>query len=866
MTTIHLPHGGIVLLVGPSNTGKTTLLNQLIQEEQILASEVVSSDQFRVLVSDIEFITWNGRPKDESDALFNEYQQISGAAFDAMDYVIAKRCQLNKLTFIDATHLREEEHDKYLQMGKKFHLPVIAMVLNISETELLRRDSERAFPRGRSRIKQQYQHFKNVLRFIKKKPYRRVYLLGEEELQILNINRLENPLYIDIETGIDFIGDIHGCFDEFIEMISKLGYQKNDKGYYTHPEGRKILSLGDVLSRGPKSIETLQFFQQHVAAGLAYMIDSNHGWKIARWLDGKNVKMAHGDENVAAEFEEYERKNGSEAAEKLKGLLKELLLEAKSHYIVRKNGVNAVVAAHAGIKDYYIGKQSARISDFCRYGDSEGLDEHGKPIRKDWSISHKSSELILWGHDPKPQPLLVNNTLNIDQGVVFGGSLTAYRYPEQQFVSVKAKQDYANVPDNPLKEWELNRLAPPNIMKFLEGYSVLTEHYGEIIIYDDGVKPALDDVSHYTLPLEDIVYLPPTMSPTPKPSRLEGYLEHPMEAFEYYQANGVETMVVEKKHMGSRGILFLFKNKEIAKEYIGRETLGTIYSRTGRAFFQKELQEQVVSSLNEDLVKNGYFERYNTDFVLLDAEILPWNLKAKDLVLNQYAHVGEMALLDRTKLKGSLQQAIDSGKDVLNWVQEVDVGIENAKVFNEVYQKYCWETEGLEGIQIAPFHTLAHSSESFFDKPHTWHMEKNKELSGISQLFLETEYRVVNDEATMKAAIEWWEEMTEDGHEGFVVKPESYITRHKGKLLQPAIKVRGRKYLHIIYGIDYLLPENLSRLKKRNPGKKQRNALKEFSLGVEGVNRFVKRESLERVHECVLGILALEAEPIDPRL
>jgi polynucleotide kinase-phosphatase len=866
MTTIHLPHAGIVLLVGPSNTGKTTLLNQLIQEEQILGSEVVSSDQFRVLVSDIEFISWNGRPKDESDALFNEYQQISGAAFDAMDYVISKRCQLNKLTFIDATHLREDEHDKYLQMGKKYHIPVIAMVLNISETELLRRDSERPFSRGRNRIKQQYQHFKNVLRFIKKKPYRRVYMLGEEELQVLNINRIENPLYIDVGNGIDFIGDIHGCYDEFIEMLTQLGYQENEEGYYIHPEGRKILSLGDVLSRGPKSIETLQFFQKHVSEGHAYMIDSNHGWKIARWLDGKDVKMAHGDENVAAEFEEYERINGSEAAEKLKGQIKELLLEAKSHYIVRKNGVNAVVAVHAGIKDHYIGKQSSRISDFCRYGDSEGLDENGKPIRKDWSISHKSSELILWGHDPKPQPLLVNNTLNIDQGVVFGGSLTAYRYPERQFVSVKAKQDYANVPDNPLKEWELKRLAPPNIMKFLEGYSVLTEHYGEIMIYDDGVKPALDDVSHYTLPLEDIVYLPPTMSPTPKPSRLEGYLEHPMEAFEYYQANGVETMVVEKKHMGSRGILFLFKNTEIAKEYIGRETLGTIYSRTGRAFFQKELQERVVSTLNEDLVKSGYFERYNTDFVLLDAEILPWNLKAKDLVLNQYAHVGEMALLDRTKLKDSLQQAIDSGKDVLNWVQEVDVGIENAKVFNEVYQKYCWETDGLEGIQIAPFHTLAHSTETFFDKPHTWHMEKNKEFSGISQLFLETEFRVVNDEATMKEAIEWWEEMTEDGHEGFVVKPQSYITRHKGKLLQPAIKVRGRKYLHIIYGIDYLLPENLARLKKRNAGKKQRNALKEFSLGIEAVNRFVKRESLERVHECVLGILALEAEPIDPRL
>jgi polynucleotide kinase-phosphatase len=866
MTTINLPHAGIVLLIGPSNSGKTTLLNQLIQENQIEESEVLSSDQFRLLVSDVEFISWNRRPKEEADALFNEYQQISKEAFDTLDFVIAKRCLLNKLTFVDATHLRDYEREKYLQMAKKYHVPAIAIVLNISETELIRRDGQRDFPRGRNRIKQQYQHFKKTLRFIKKEGFRRVYIFGEEELQVLNVNRLGNPLLIDVGSGIDFIGDIHGCFDEFIEILTKLGYEANEEGYFIHPEGRRILSLGDVLSRGPRSIETLQFFQKHVAAGHAYMIDSNHGWKIARWLDGKNVKLAHGDENVAAEFEVYETKFGKDESERLKQQIKDLLLEAKSHYIIQKNGVNTVVAVHAGIKDHYIGKESPRISDFCRYGDTDGLDENGKPIRKDWSASHKSNELILWGHDPKPQPLMVNNSLNIDQGVVFGGSLTAYRYPERQLVSVKAKQDYANVPDNPLREWESKRLAPPNIAKFLEGYSVLTEQYGEIAIYADGVKPALDDISHFTLPLEELVYIPPTMSPTPKPSRLEGYLEHPAEAFEYYQANGVEAMVVEKKHMGSRGILFLFKDKAVAKEYIGRETLGTIYTRTGRAFFQPELEKQIVSVLNADLVKNGYFDKYNTDFVLLDAEILPWNLKAKELILNQYAHVGEMAQLDRNKLKAQLQKAYENGKDVLGWLEENDTKIENAAIFNEVYQKYCWDTEGLEGIQIAPFHTLAHSSESFFQQPHTWHMEKNKEFSGISRLFVETEYLVVSDEASMLAAIEWWKEMTEEGHEGFVVKPESFVTRDRGKLLQPAIKVRGRKYLHIIYGMDYLLPENLVRLKQRNIGKKQRNALKEFSLGIEAVSRFVNRESLERVHECVLGIMALEAEPIDPRL
>lgn len=864
MMRITLPYAGIVLLVGPSNSGKTTLLNRLMKENQLLASEVISSDQFRVLVSDIEFIQWNQRPKEEADVLYDQYTRISTEAFEAMDYLIGKRARLNKLTIIDATHLKEDDRERYIRMGKKYHVPVVAIVLNVSEKELLMRDEHRDHPRGKNRIKQQFQQFKRSLKSIKKEGFHRTYILNEAELQELEIGRQENPLIIDLGNGLDFIGDIHGCFEEFMELLGKLGYVENEEGYYIHPAGRKILSLGDVMSRGPRSLETMLFFKKHVVAGYAYMIDSNHGWKIARWLDGRNVKLAHGDEKVEADFEEYETQFGKESMDKVKQELKDWLLAAKSHFIIQKNGVKVAVATHAGIRDHHIGKQSQRISDFCRYGDTDGLDENGKPIRKDWTIGHQSSELIIWGHDPKPQPLLVNNTLNIDQGVVFGGALTAYRYPEKQFVQVQAKQDYADVPDNPLWEWERKRLAPPNLGKYINGYSVLTEQYGEIAIYKEGIKPALDDLSHYTLPLEELVYLPPTMSPTPKPSRLEGYLEHPMEAFEYYQANGVDTMVVEKKHMGSRGILFLFKNKEAAKEYIGRESLGAIYTRTGRAFFQKELEEKILKVLNADL--NSYFEKYQTDFVLLDAEILPWNLKAKDLILKQYAHVGEMALLDRIKLSERLQKASENGRDVEAWIKESDENIKNAAVFNEVYQKYCWETEGLEGIQIAPFHTLAHSAETFFDKPHTWHMEKNQEFSGLSSLFVETEYRVVTDEESMKDAIKWWEEMTEDGHEGFVVKPETYVARPKGKLLQPAIKVRGRKYLHIIYGIDYLHPENLSRLKQRNAGKKQRNALKEFSLGVEAVNRFVRREALERWHECVLGVLALESEPIDPRL
>lgn len=250
-------------------------------------------------------------------------------------------------------------------------------------------------------------------------------------------------LRIEISKGVDIIGDIHACFDEFLEMLDKLGYREGNDGLYRHSEGRIMVSLGDVMSRGPKSIICMEFFLKHVQAGLAYMTDSNHGWKIARWLDGRKVQLKHGDELVEQEFLQYEKKYGSKKTKELKSKLQQLLMDAPSHYILQVNNEEIIVCTHAGIKDEYIGKENSRIKDFCRYGDVSGMDKNGKPIRKDWFLNHQGDLLIIWGHDPKTEPLIQNNTINIDQGLVFGGKLTAYRYPENEFVFVKAKKNYS---------------------------------------------------------------------------------------------------------------------------------------------------------------------------------------------------------------------------------------------------------------------------------------------------------------------------------------------------------------------------------------------------------------------------------------
>ncbi|MCI2254191.1 polynucleotide kinase-phosphatase [Domibacillus sp. PGB-M46] len=862
---ISLPHAGIVLLIGPSNSGKSTLLQTKIDQGEIKQSEVISSDAFRLLVNDEEFMEWRDLSKGEVLYAKELYQRVSQEAFAMMDALIETRCRLNKLSIIDATNLHPDDRKRYVDIARKHHLPITAILLDTEESVLLNRDEARKHPRGKRRVRQQYQTFKREKHFVKKEGYKAVYTINTTKE--IHVHRHSNPLEIDIGQGIDVIGDIHGCFEEMIALLEKLGYVKNEQHFYVHPEGRRFLSLGDIMSRGPMSLETMLFFCRHVKEGLAYMIDSNHGWKIARWLDKRKVTLSHGDERVKEELDLFEVQNGKEQTEEIKNDLKEFLLKAPSHYVLTRNGSPVLVCTHAGIKDEFIGRQSPAVQDFCRYGDTDGLDEKGKPVRKDWFTGHKQQTLIVWGHDPKPRPLVINNTINIDQGVVFGGKLTAFRYPEKEYVSVQAKKDYAGVLDNPLTEWEKARLNPPNIGAFLNGYSVLTKELGEVQVAESIVKPAIDAVSHVTVPIEQLVYIPPTMSPTPDTSAEAGFLEHPAEAFRYYRDHGITKMIAEKKHMGSRAVLLLFKDCESSKKHIGINSLGVIYTRSGRRFFSREQETELLAKLCADLTKGGYFNNYETDFVLMDAEIMPWNLKAKELISSQYAHVAENAVLDRTALVEKLGISHGNQGQVQDWLREYEQKLENAHTFKQVFQKYCWDVQTMDDIQIAPFHILAHSGKTFFDQPHIWHMEMNRLLAGMSDYFIETDYKVITSEDDEKEVIKWWEEMTKDGHEGIVIKPEFFVAHGKGKLIQPAIKVRGQKYLHIIYGMDYLEPQNLERLKKRNTGKKQKMALKEFALGIEGIERFVNKESIERIHGCTLAVLALESDPvIDPRL
>lgn len=383
---------------------------------------------------------------------------------------------------------------------------------------------------------------------------------------------------------------------------------------------------------------------------------------------------------------------------------------------------------------------------------------------------------------------------------------------------------------------------------------------------------ALEVMSRFALNPKWLLYLPPTMSPS-ETSALPDLLEHPAEAFDYFRRQGVERVVCEEKHMGSRVVVVLAKDTDVARRRFGvvDEGPGKCYTRTGRNFFaDSALEAAFLTRLQAALTAAGFWEKFRTDWLCLDAELLPWSVKAQELIKNQYAAVAAAATAALPVAAAVLAQAAARGLDGIEALLARTMARQTAaERYAESYRRYCWPVESLADLRLAPFHLLATEGHTYFDKDHAWHMETLRALCLADEgLLRATPYRVVHleDSTDVEAATQWWTDVTAGGGEGMVVKPYDFIPGGRKNLVQPALKCRGPEYLRIIYGPDYLLPGNLERLRARAVKAKRNLALREFALGVEGLERFVAGAPLRQVHQCVFGVLALESEAIDPRL
>ena len=520
------------------------------------------------------------------------------------------------------------------------------------------------------------------------------------------------------------------------------------------------------------------------------------------------------------------------------------------------------------------------------YGETTGeIDEFGMPVRHNWAAEYRGKAMVVYGHTPIPEAEWVNQTIDIDTGCVFGGKLTALRYPELELVSVPAAKVYcepakpltANAAGLGLSAQQANdgMLAAEDVI----GKRIInTSLHGNLTIREENATAALEVMSRFAANPKWLIHLPPTMSP-PKSSEVAGYLEHPKEAFEYFRTEKVASVVCQKKHMGSRAIVIACKDPSVATERFGIESnqSGIIYTRTGRRFFKDgETENALLEKVRIALTESGFWDQFETTWVCLDCELMPWSEKAKELLRSQYAAVGAAAgqalpaVLESLNL--AAQRLTDGESEKAGkLVEKFSSTSANVDRFVEAYRAYCWDVKSLNDWKLAPFHILATEQSDHFDRDHRWHMSEIEKFCGQpanDNVLLKTDYRTVDlsDETAVEEATNWWLDLTGSGGEGMVVKPFDFIAKRPRGLVQPAIKCRGKEYLRIIYGPDYDQQDNLKKLRRRHVGKKRSLALREFALGVESLRRFVQRRPLRQTHECVFGVLALESEPVDPRL
>ncbi|WNV76280.1 polynucleotide kinase-phosphatase [Geodermatophilus sp. DSM 44513] len=832
-----VPDLSLVVLVGASGSGKSTFARRHFRSTQVL-----SSDACRGLVAD-----------DEDD------QSATPAAFALLHHIAGVRLRAGRLTVVDATNVKREDRASLVRLAREHDVLPVAVVLDVPERECLARNAarpDRDLPPGV--VHRQQADLRRGLRGLGREGFRKVHVLSPEDVEraVVTYEKQYNDRRED--TGpFDVVGDVHGCRAELETLLGELGYtlRRDERGRpvdAAHPAGRRAVFVGDLVDRGPDSPGVLRLVMGMVAAGHALCVPGNHEAKLVRALRGRDVQVTHGLDRTLAQLEAEDDDFRRRVEAFCDGLV--------SHYVLDGG---ALVVAHAGLPEVLQGRSSGRVRSFALYGDTTGeTDEFGLPVRYPWAQEYRGRATVLYGHTPVPEPEWVNGTLCLDTGCVFGGRLTALRWPERELVAVPAERVHHEPvrPFPPAAPAVAPATRPDGVLDVTDvlGKRVVeTRLAGRVTVREENAAAAIEVVSRFAVAPEQLLYLPPTMSPSASSTR-PGLLEHPAEAFAYYRGEGVTDVVCQEKHMGSRAVALVRRNGG-----------GVLHTRTGRSLLAADPTAALLARLAAATERAGLFGELGTDWLLLDAELLPWSAKAADLIRNQYAAVGAAARTALPPAVAALERAAGRGLEVTDLLDRQRRRVADAEAFTRAYRRYCWPTDGLTGISLAPFQLLATAGTTYADRPHAWHLSVADRLAQADpELVRGTRAQAVDltDPDGEAAATRWWEELTAAGGEGVVVKPAANLSRGRRGYVQPGLKVRGREYLRLVYGPDHTEPQHLDRLRERSLGRKRGLALREYALGVEGLERLARGEPLWRVHECVFAVLALESEPVDPRL
>jgi protein phosphatase len=851
---LDIPELSLVVLVGPSGAGKSTFARRHFKP-----TEVVSSDTCRGLVAD-----------DEND------QAATPDAFDVLQFIAGKRLAAGRLAVVDATSVQKDARKPLIELARRHHALPVAIVLALDPALCVERNAARPEREDSRRfVRSQAMQLRQSLGRLQDEGFRRVHVLRTPE-EVDAVELVRTRMWCDRRDDhgpFDIIGDIHGCYAELVELLTALDYHVAADGFtVTPPPARRALFLGDLVDRGPDTPGVLRLVMAMVRAGTALCVPGNHEARLLRKLRGKNVNLHHGlAETMAqlgllpeAERESFQR----EVAAFIDKLVSHLVLDD-----------GKLVVAHAGMKSELQGRGSGTVRQFALYGETTGeTDSFGFPERVDWARDYRGKPLVVYGHTPVPTAQWVNNTICIDTGCVFGGALTALRYPERELVDVRAHATHCEPVKPLLPETQTAARDHADLLDIsdVQGKRIIgTRVHHTVTVREEQAAAALEVMSRFAVDPRWLIYLPPTMSPCETAPAGDDLLEHPREAFAYFQRQGVTRVVCQEKHMGSRAVVVLCRDSAAAERrfHIQSDAAGVITTRTGRPFFRNAaIEAALLARLRAAATHAGLWQHFATDWLCLDAELLPWSEKARELLQGQYAAVGSSsrrALHEAAALVSAAQRRLDGSTELAELSTALEARRELAERYVSAYRRYCWPVERIEDLKLAPFHLLASEGKVHSDQSHLWHLDVLGKLAAADPaVLIATPHLEVDlsDATSIERGTTWWTELTERGGEGMVIKPLAWLNRNGRGLVQPALKVRGKEYLRIIYGPEYTLPQHLTRLRSRGLAAKRSLALREYALGLEALQRFVENEPLYRVHECVFGVLALESEAVDPRL
>jgi protein phosphatase len=415
---LSIPTPSLVVLVGISGSGKSTFAAR-----HFAPTEVLSSDFFRGVVAD-----------DEND------QTASGDAFEILYHAAAKRLAAGRLTVLDATNVHPDARAEAVELAREHDLPAVAIIFDLPPRLCRERNLQRPGRTVDARVlRAQRETLRRGLRGLPNEGFHVVHTIASaEEQDLLGVTRTPLPPDMRHETGpFDIVGDVHGCREELEQLLAELGYfVERDAGGRPvsawHPERRRVIFVGDLVDRGPDSTGVLRLAMAMVAGGNALVVPGNHEYALLRALRGHTTGLgrvpAGSPMQLDGEPPEFRRR------------VERFLDTLPPHFVL--DGGNLVVA-HAGLPERLHGRLSDRVRQVCLYGQTTGeVDAEGMPVRYPWTREYRGRATVVYGHTAVPSPQVVNNTIGLDTGCVFGGRLTALRYPERELVSVPAARVY----------------------------------------------------------------------------------------------------------------------------------------------------------------------------------------------------------------------------------------------------------------------------------------------------------------------------------------------------------------------------------------------------------------------------------------